>query len=228
MIVVPALDLSRGEAVRIVGGRFRRYGDPWEWLARFEGAKRVHIVDLDAALGRGSNLELALEISNTLSSEGKEVQLGGGLRDPEVVRKVLEAGAVPILGTLAYSQPQFIESVADGVMVAVDIKDGRVMVDGWKQVTRLGPHEAVSTFLAMGVRRFLVTDVTADGMLSGPSTALELPHKFGDARFTYAGGVRSVNDLIRLMEFGFEAAVVGRALYETDLLDELVRKGWEV
>lgn len=231
--VIPALDVSRGRAVRVVGGEIRSYGAPFYWLERFEGAKRVHVIDIDAALGEGSNLPLVLEVVKELGERGVEVQVGGGLRNLEAISKVMRAGAIPILGTLAYECPSILQKLGGKVIVAVDIREGRVMIRGWREGVSEKPEELIARFKDFGVEEFLITDVSSDGGLRGykglplPSGST-LPSMFEDLTFIYAGGIRSLEDLKRVSENGFSFAVVGRALYETYLLRQLVERGWEV
>lgn len=228
--VIPALDISNGKAVRIVNGRIRSYGDPFAWLQRFEKARRVHLIDIDAALGEGSNLDLILKIVRRAREGGTEVQVGGGLRNLEAISKVMENGAIPILGTLAYENPSILPSLGR-VIVAVDLRQGKVVIRGWREEIADRPEEVIARFRDLGVREFLITDVSSDGSLSGYSFSSPnppLPFQFQDLAFIYAGGIKSLEDLRKVSEEGFSYAVVGRALYETDLLEQLVERGWEV
>ncbi len=230
MRVIPALDISHGRAVRIVEGAFRFYGNPFQWLNRFERAKRIHIIDLDAALGKGSNLDLILEVVKDLTERGIEIQVGGGLRDLNTIRRVIEAGAFPILGTIAYERPTILRELAKEfpLIVAIDLREGKIMIEGWVKETTKQPEQAVSYFRSIGVKEFLITDINSDGRLSGYLGGISLPLSFPELAFMYAGGIRSIEDLERLSNDGFSSAVVGRAIYETDLMQELIERGWEI
>ena len=179
MIVIPAIDLHGGRCVRLFRGDPTAEtvydADPVEVAKRFEadGARRLHVVDLDAALGTGSNAEVILAICRNVAVP---VQLGGGLRTIDAVEGALEAGAArAILGTSAALNPGFlseaVEQFHDQVVVAIDVQDGHVMVEGWrKQGPRL--EEAVSSLRDAGAPRFLVTSIQQDGTMDGPDLAL--------------------------------------------------------
>jgi len=228
--VIPALDISHGRAVRIVEGDLRSYGNPYQWLNKFEGAKRIHIIDIDAALDKGNNLDLILEIVKDLTERGIETQVGGGLRDPITIRRVIEAGAFPILGTIAYERPTILRELAKDfpLIVAIDLKERKIMIRGWIKETTIEPEQAVSHFRDIGVKEFLITDIDSDGRLSGYLGGISLPSSFPELMFTYAGGIRDMEDLERLSNDGFSSAVVGRAIYETDLMQKLIERGWEI
>ena len=232
MIVIPAIDLRGGRCVRLFRGDYAAEtvydDDPVEVAVRFqtEGARRLHVVDLDAARQNGSNREIVREICRQVAIP---VQLGGGLRTLPAVERAIEDGAArTILGTAAALDPGFVaeavEHFGDHVLVAVDVKDGRVMTHGWQQE---GPRleDAVPTLTRAGVRRLLVTSVQKDGTMDGPdldlyARVLELT----DLPVVASGGVRVADDVRALRDLGLEAAVVGKALYSGTLrLEEVVR-----
>jgi phosphoribosylformimino-5-aminoimidazole carboxamide ribotide isomerase len=232
VIVIPAIDLRGGRCVRLFRGDPAAEtvydDDPAEVGARFqaEGARRLHVVDLDAARGDGSNRELVKEICRTVAIP---VQLGGGLRTLEEIERALRDGAArAILGTAAALDPGFVaEAVAgfgDAIVVAVDVRDGRVLTHGWRQE---GPRieEAVPALADAGAPRFLVTSVQKDGTMDGPDLELyvrmlELTH----VPIVASGGVRRADDVWTLRELGLEAVVIGKALYSGTLrLEEVVR-----
>ena len=229
MLVIPALDLSKGKAVRLVSGRFKDYGSPWEWVKRFKEARRVHVVDLDAALGFRSNAKLRNALINHLRESGSEVQVGGGLRDVRSVLEVIRLGGIPIVGTLAYREPESLANLLKrgSVIVAVDSLDGKVRIKGWREDSGLSVEEAIEKFSLMGVDSFLVTAISRDGNLKGIDPLLmNLPEKFNGLKLIYAGGVSTLEDLILVKEAGYWGAVVGRALYETELLETMRSRGW--
>jgi phosphoribosylformimino-5-aminoimidazole carboxamide ribotide isomerase len=125
-----------------------------------------------------------------------------------------------ILGALAFSEPSAIGKIrerfgADSVIVALDNRDGRIMVEGWKTATGLGIEEALLKFTKLGVRTFLITSIVQDGMLSGPDLeTLKQACQFPNAKVIAAGGIGSINDLTALKRIGVEGAVIGKALYE--------------
>lgn len=222
MIVVPAIDVRHGKAVRLHRGRpdeMTVYGDdPAEMAARLGagGAALIHMVDLDAALGEGHNRP---SILGAIRAAGVPVQVGGGLRSKEAVREVLEAGAArAVLGTEAVADPGFLRACVaehgERVVVAVDTDVGEVRVRGW---TEGAGHfgEVLARLADDGAPRFLVTAVARDGTLAGPD--LDLYRRtvaLTDRPVLASGGVGSLADLRALAGIGLEGVVVGKALYE--------------
>jgi phosphoribosylformimino-5-aminoimidazole carboxamide ribotide isomerase len=224
MQIIPAIDIMGGEVVRLRRGdenavtRFGAQGTPLE-LARLwceQGAEYLHLVDLDAALGRGDNGEVVKAIIDDI---GTPVQVGGGIRSPESARDLLDRGAGRVvLGSMALEEPGtvsvLLEEYGGGrLVVALDHRRGDVLWKGWKESTGRRLEEVLGEFAAAGVEWFLVTDVDRDGAMEGPD--LETYSRIrGEALIIASGGVRSLDDLLLLSETGVEAAVVGKALYE--------------
>ncbi len=215
-----------GEIVRLRHGDpktakvYSQFGGPVETAKKWqaEGAKKLHIIDLDAALGMGNNLSVIAEIAE---NTGFPIQVGGGIRNIEAVEKVLGLGVSQvILGALAFSDPQAVPQIQQAfgpksVIVALDNKDGKIMVEGWKTATALGMKEALEKFVALGVKMFLVTSITKDGTLSGPDLdTLREACQYPDVEVIAAGGIGCLNDLVALRSVGVEGAVIGKALYE--------------
>jgi phosphoribosylformimino-5-aminoimidazole carboxamide ribotide isomerase len=224
-MVVPAIDLRGGRCVRLLRGDPEHavvYGDdPVAMARRFEeaGAAMLHVVDLDAALEDGDNRAAIVSICEAVSIP---VQTGGGLHHLQDVDRVLALGASrAVLGTAAVRDPGFVrravELHGDRIVVAVDTRDGRVMVRGWRDAA--GPLERFLPALdAAGAPRFLVTSIGSDGTLEGPDLplyrqVLELTGR----PLIASGGVATAADLEALAALGAEAAVVGKALYEGTL-----------
>ncbi len=232
MIVIPAIDLRGGRCVRLFRGDYSAEtvydDDPVEVAVRFqtEGARRLHIVDLDAARGDGSNRGIVREICRAIAIP---VQLGGGLRTIAAVEEAVEDGAArAILGTAAALEPGFVaetvEHFGDHVLVAVDVKDGRLMTHGWREE---GPRveEAVPALTDAGAPRFLATSIQKDGTMDGPDLELyERVLALTDRPVVASGGVRVADDVRALRDLGLEAVVVGKALYSgTMRIEEVVR-----
>lgn len=232
MIVIPAIDLRAGRVVRLFRGDFDAEtvyeDDPVEVAVRFqsEGARRLHIVDLDAARGTGTNRDIVREICRAIAIP---VQLGGGLRTLPAVEEALEDGAArAILGTAAALDTAFVEDAVrhfhDRVVVAVDVRDGRVMTHAWQAE---GPRveEALPALSDAGTPRFLVTSIRMDGTMDGPDLDLyRLVLGLTERPAIASGGVRVADDVRELRDLGLEAAVVGKALYSGTLrLEEVVR-----
>jgi phosphoribosyl isomerase A len=222
MITIPAIDLMDGRVVRLVQGdprRARTYSpDPVGVAKGFAeaGALWLHVVDLDAALGSGSNRETVEAICRAVDVP---VQAGGGLRDDRAVAEVFEAGAArAVLGTLPVEDPEAFASLArtygDRLVVALDVRGDLVSLDGWRR--EAGPiTRALPGLAASGAERFLMTAVDADGTLEGPDVGLyRYASQLTDRPVIASGGVRSPADLLTLASAGVEAAVVGTAVYE--------------
>lgn len=232
MIAIPAIDLHGGRCVRLFRGDFEAettYDErPVDVAKRFEaeGARRLHVVDLDAARGTGSNREIVKEICRSVAIP---VQLGGGLRSTEAIEAALKDGAArAILGTAADPQTGFVAEVVerfgDQIVAAIDVKGGRVMTHGW-QAEGPGLEEAVAALHEVGVPRFLATSIARDGTMDGPDLALyERLLALTDRPVIASGGVRVADDVWALRELGLEAVVVGKALYSGTLqMREVVR-----
>jgi phosphoribosyl isomerase A len=222
VIVVPAIDLRGGRAVRLRHGdpeHETTYSeDPIRTAKQFEadGASLLHVVDLDAALGSGHNRDVVAAVCQAVSVP---VQTGGGLRSLDAVEAALAAGAArAVLGTAAALDPGFVreavERHGDRIVVSLDVQEDRVMVRGWREAA--GSLDEVLG--ALDAPRFLVTSIAVDGTLEGPD--LELSRRvlaLTDRPVLASGGVRDVADLRALAETGVEGVVVGKALYEGTL-----------
>jgi phosphoribosylformimino-5-aminoimidazole carboxamide ribotide isomerase len=232
MIVIPAIDLRGGRAVRLLRGNpadeTAYHDDPVEVATRFqeEGARRLHVIDLDAALEQGDNREVLREICQAVAIP---VQAGGGVRELPDIQAVLDLGAArAILGTTAALDPTFVaravEEFAERILVAVDVRGGHVMVKGW---TEEGP-ELEPTIAALdeaGAPRYLVTAIARDGTLDGPDLRL-YKHVLSvtDRPVIASGGVRTADYIWALRDAGCEASVTGKALYEKTLkLSQVIR-----
>jgi phosphoribosylformimino-5-aminoimidazole carboxamide ribotide isomerase len=199
------------------------YGsDPGETARRFEqdGARRLHVVDLDAAMGGPQQFEA---VRGIIESVGIPVEVGGGLRQIEEASSYRRAGADRLVfGTAVVADPGVVQLAVqlwtDSVAVALDARGGRVTVAGWQEITTFKPLELAERVKRWGVRRIQFTDVQRDGALTGPNLAViaDLAHRTGLA-VTAAGGVATLDDLRRLKdleEIGVDEVIVGRALYE--------------
>jgi phosphoribosylformimino-5-aminoimidazole carboxamide ribotide isomerase len=233
MIVIPAIDLRGGRAVRLRRGdpseETAYANDPVEVAQRFQeqGARRLHVIDLDAALGEGDNREAIGAICRAVVVP---VQVGGGIRSLEAAAAVFEAGAArAILGTAAAADDSFVaravEEFAERVVVAVDVRGGHLMIDGWREE---GPalEAAISGLNEAGAPRYLVTAIARDGTLDGPDLTLyRQVLKLTDRPVIASGGVRNAEDVWALRDVGCEAAVTGKALYEKTLKLSQVTRG---
>ena len=233
MIVIPAIDLRGGRAVRLVRGNpaeeTEYSADPVEVAERFqeEGARRLHVVDLDAALEQGSNNDVVKAICHAVAIP---VQVGGGIRTLESISAMLEQGASrAILGTAAAATDaavvaRAVEEFAEHVVVSLDVRGGHLMTRGW---TEEGPvlEEVLPALNEAGAARYLVTAIARDGTLEGPDMALYgRVLKLTDQPVIASGGVRDADDVWALRDLGCEAVVTGKALYERTLkLSQVIR-----
>ena len=230
MILYPAIDIRGGRAVRLVQGDYEREtafdADPLEAALRWvdQGARALHVVDLDGARARAPvNIE---HLTRICAEVEVPVQAGGGLRRAEDVAAVLAAGASrAILGTAALADPALVEALAAEhgarIVVSADARGGAVAVEGWERQTELSPPEVVSDLAARDVRVFVFTPVEVDGTLEGPGLAALRPvaeaAKAAGAELIYSGGVGTLDHLRELVAAELAAVtgvIVGRALYE--------------
>jgi phosphoribosylformimino-5-aminoimidazole carboxamide ribotide isomerase len=227
VILLPAIDIRGGKAVRLRQGDFDQEtvynDDPLEAARDWAdaGARFLHVIDLDGAReGKPQNLEHLERIASELTVP---VQYGGGLRDVAAVRDALAAGAARvILGTAAYSDVEFLDTCVATwparVMVAIDVRGGRVSVAGWTKATQMLAEDVIERMQRRGVRQFVYTNVDRDGMLEGPD--LEEVRRIGEiirGRFLYSGGIGSLDDfrgLCSLRLVNLAGVVSGKALYE--------------
>ncbi|MCL5876961.1 MAG: 1-(5-phosphoribosyl)-5-[(5-phosphoribosylamino)methylideneamino]imidazole-4-carboxamide isomerase [Candidatus Bathyarchaeota archaeon] len=227
MQLIPAIDLMSGKIVRLTRGEAEtaksyesQFGTPLKAAERWksEGAGKLHIIDLDAAFSIGDNRAVIAEIAKNVSLP---IQVGGGIRSYETAEKLLKTGiAQVILGSLAFSNPDVIPKILnrfgrDSVIVALDNRNGRIMVEGWQTETPLAVDDALEKYTQLGVQTFLITSIAQDGMLSGPDLqTLNAATMFPEAKIIAAGGIGSIGDLTALKQIGCEGAVIGKALYE--------------
>ena len=227
MQLIPAIDLMNGKIVRLSRGEAKtaktyesKFGTPLEAAKRWrdEGAGKLHIIDLDAAFGIGDNKSVIAEVAKNVKLP---IQVGGGIRSFEIAEKLFKTGVTQvILGALAFSDPSAIGKIqkkfgAESVIVALDNKDGQIMVEGWKTATAMTVEDALEKYSALGVHRFLITSIAQDGMLNGPDLhTLSQATVYPNAKIIAAGGIGSIGDLAALKEIGVEGAVIGKALYE--------------
>jgi phosphoribosylformimino-5-aminoimidazole carboxamide ribotide isomerase len=226
MIVVPAIDLRGGRVVRLRQGLVQQetvYGtDPGEAARRWEaeGARRLHVVDLDAAISGRPQFDAVASIIDAVSVP---VGIGGGLRVLENAMRYRDRGAERlILGTAAIAAPGVVQEAVrlwpDAVAVALDAREGKVAVAGWQEVTTVDVLDLVARVREWGVRRVQYTDVVRDGTLVGPNLAgIEQVARASGLRITAGGGVSTLEDLRKLHALdaiGVDEVVVGKALYD--------------
>jgi len=229
MIIYPALDLRGGQVVRL------RQGDPaqqttystdpiataQQWID--QGARWLHVVNLDGALGTASENEAVVRsLARLAAMTGVAVQFGGGLRSAEDVARAFDLGVTRVMiGTLAVSQPNVVADLiaqygADRIVLALDGRDGKIVTHGWQQASTVTPVQLGRQFVALGARHALYTDVGRDGTLGGidVSGTAELARDTG-LQVIASGGLRSLEDVRELAATEAVAGVIlGKALYE--------------
>ena len=221
--LLPAVDVSSGQAVRLVqgaAGTETSYGDPAEAALAWQeaGAEWIHLVDIDAAFGRGSN---GPQIADVISRLSVNVELSGGIRNDAALDRALATGCTRVvIGTAALEDPDWVAGViadhGDRIAVGLDVRGTRLAARGW---TSDGGEldDALDPLEAAGCARYVVTDIDKDGMLRGPN--LDLLRRVcarTDAPVVASGGVSSLDDLraiARLVPNGVEGAIMGKALY---------------
>jgi phosphoribosylformimino-5-aminoimidazole carboxamide ribotide isomerase len=227
MILLPAIDILEGKAVRLAQGSFEQRteydADPLDAARRWvsEGARALHVVDLDGARsGEPVNLEHVRRIASEVDVP---VQVGGGLRHIESVRAAIDAGAARvILGTAAYEDVDLLDAAVaeyqDRVVVSIDARQGKLAGAGWTEQTDIPIESVIEGMTLRGVRRFVYSSIERDGMLAGPD--LEGARRVAEAvrgSYIYSGGVSSPEDLralARLRQVNLAGVIVGKALYE--------------
>ncbi|MGM0397494.1 MAG: 1-(5-phosphoribosyl)-5-[(5-phosphoribosylamino)methylideneamino]imidazole-4-carboxamide isomerase [Halobacteriota archaeon] len=221
--VIPAVDVKDGEAVQLVQGERgtgSRYGDPVAAAQRWvdEGARALHLVDLDGAFdGERAN---AAAIQSIVDAVSVPVQLGGGIRTAEDARSLLDGGVERVIvGTAAVENPDIVAAISEThpgtVVVSLDAKDGEVVVSGWTEGTGLDPAEAATRYEELGAAAILFTDVDVEGRQTGVRTGpVEAVVDAVDIPVIASGGVATVDDVRALADAGAGAVVVGTALYE--------------
>jgi phosphoribosylformimino-5-aminoimidazole carboxamide ribotide isomerase/phosphoribosylanthranilate isomerase len=221
--ILPAIDVKEGVAIRLVQGELdkqSKYGDPIEIATQFvaSGASWIHLVDLDAAFGLGNNFEV---LASVIKSVDIKIELSGGIRDDESLNRALSTGCTRInLGTAALEQPEWTESVikkhGDKIAVGLDVRGRQLSARGW---TKSGGDlfEAITRLDKVGCARYVLTDITRDGTLTGPNLELlKEVTSFTKTPIVASGGISSLTDvktLTQLTNDGVEGVIIGKALY---------------
>lgn len=230
MIIIPAIDIRGGQCVRLLQGDYDRetvYGaDPVEMALRWQslGAERLHVVDLDGARdGAGVNREIIARIAGSLTIP---VQTGGGMRNEESIRWMLEHGVERcVVGTTAALDGDtarvLFERFGDSLILGLDARDGKVAVQGWRQILDIKAVDLAVRLVNAGARRIIYTDIARDGMQTGANlTSLRTLAQSVDVPVIASGGIGSLDDIISLRpleRWGVEGVITGKALYEGTL-----------
>ncbi|MFT6337697.1 MAG: phosphoribosylformimino-5-aminoimidazole carboxamide ribotide isomerase [Saprospiraceae bacterium] len=225
MIKIPAIDLINGTCVRLTKGEFDQstmYNtDPVEIAKKYEkaGAKKIHIVDLDAARGIRSNKEFIYQIAQETNLD---VQTGGGIKSKDQIESFFEHGIkAVIIGSKAVTDRDEVKSWVkqyggDKIIIGADVRNRKIAIDGWLSTSEEDISDFMLDYTISGANTFLCTDIQKDGMLEGTSNVLYkfLRIKFPDVKLIASGGVSSIRDLELLEEMEMYSCVIGKALFE--------------
>jgi phosphoribosylformimino-5-aminoimidazole carboxamide ribotide isomerase len=226
--IIPAIDIIDGRCVRLAQGDYSRqtvYGDPLDMALHYRdaGLKRLHLVDLDGAKA-SYPIHLAI-LERIATTTGLDIQYGGGIKSKTALASVLNAGASrAIAGSMAISAPEiFRECLSEfspaRLILGADVRNGWIATHGWLENSRTSLQEIIRQFLPDGLSQVVCTDISKDGMLSGPNFELykELLETFPSLSITVSGGISSMDDIVRLNEAGMQSVIVGKALYEKQI-----------
>jgi len=233
MKIIPAVDLMNGQVVRLYKGDPKQktvYSDnPIEIAKKWEanGADMLHIVDLDATLGIGSNVSIIKKILQEISIP---VEVAGGLRDKSIVMDVSKISKRIVLGTLAFNDKPLLKTLlselgSEKIVISVDHKDGKIVINGWQKNTGIPVLDAINDFLDMGFTEFLLTNVSRDGTMEGPDLEfLEQTCRLTNTNVIASGGISNVNDVKNVKEKNAFGVILGKALYENKISIEDAKK----
>lgn len=235
--IIPAIDIIGGKCVRLSQGDYNAKTEydasPVDMVKRFvdHGFTRIHAVDLDGAkAGKPCNLSTLEKMA--MASDAARIEWGGGIKTDDDMRDSVNAGcAYAVIGSVAAKQPELFDKWLkqygnEMLVLGADLRDGKVAVSGWLGTTDITIDDIVTRFLPGGLTQAIVTDISRDGMLQGPSFDLytEIQRRYDTVDFTVSGGISSAGDVARCAELGLRRVIVGKALYEGRVsLNELER-----
>ena len=229
MKIIPAIDLMEGKVVRLYKGDPSKktiYSEnPLEIAKKWEvaGADMIHLVDLDATLGNGSNFETLRSIAKSVNIP---VQVAGGLRNEKIIDEALEFAQRVVIGTLAFNDEAALGSLLvtygnEKLVISVDHNDGLIVVNGWQQTTKIPLIDAVNDFIKMGFSEYLSTSIVRDGTLEGPDLEpLKIVNEIENVNLIVSGGISNIDDVIKVKELDPFGVILGKALYENHVTIE--------
>ena len=229
MKIIPAIDLIEGKVVRLYKGdpdKKTIYSDnPLDIAKKWEaaGADMLHLVDLDATLGIGSNFEV---IRNVAKSVKIPVQVAGGLRNEKIIENALEFAQRIVIGTLAFKDKTALGKLLAAygkkkLVISVDHNDGMIVVNGWQQTTKILLIDAVNEFVEMGFTEYLSTNISRDGTLHGPDLkSLQEINEINNVNLIVSGGISNIEDVMKVKELNPSGVILGKALYENQITIE--------
>jgi len=233
MKIIPAIDLMNGQVVRLYKGDPKQktvYSDnPVEIAKKWEanGADMLHLVDLDATLGMGSNLSIIKKILGAISIP---VQVAGGLRNESLILDVAKISSRVVIGTLAFKDKEILKKLLlslgpEKIVISVDHIDGEIVIHGWQDKTGIKLIDSIKEFLEMGFTEFLLTNVSKDGTMEGPDLEfLEQACSLKKINVIASGGISNVNDVSNVKSKNAFGVILGKALYENKISIEGAKK----
>ena len=233
MKIIPAIDLMEGKVVRLYKGdpdKKTIYSDnPLEIAKKWEsaGADMIHLVDLDATLGRGSNFD---SLKNIVKSVKIPVQVAGGLRNEKIIEEALKFATRVVIGTLAFKDKTALDRLlatygSEKLVISVDHNDGKIVTNGWKETTSLELVSTVKELVKNGFTEFLSTNINRDGTLQGPDVKWlsSLSGKFfqiNNVNVIASGGISNIGDVMSVKKLNPFGVILGKALYENQVTIE--------
>ena len=226
MKIIPAIDLMEGKVVRLYKGDPNKktiYSEnPLEIAKKWEsvGADMIHLVDLDATLGSGSNFDL---LKNIAESVKIPVQVAGGLRNEKIIESALEFAQRAVIGTLAFKDKTALGKLLtrydnEKLVISVDHNDGLIVVNGWQQTTKISLIDAVTEFIEMGFSEYLSTSIVRDGTLQGPDLKpLQEINEISKINLIVSGGISNIEDVMKVKKLNPFGVILGKALYENQI-----------
>ena len=226
MKIIPAIDLMDGQVVRLYKGDPKQKtvysNDPLSIAKKWQdaGADMLHIVDLDATIGTGSNLDLIEKITKELSIP---VEVAGGLRSEEIIDRAISFSSRVVIGTLAFKDKELLQQIAkkynySKIVISVDHIDGSIVTHGWQESTKTPLLDAIIEFVDMGFTEFLLTNVSKDGTMEGPDLEyLEKACNIQNANVIASGGISNIDDVSDVQTKNAFAVILGKALYENKI-----------
>ena len=232
MKVIPAIDIMDNKVVRLVKGdpnnKTVYSSDPIGMAKKWEkaGADMLHVVDLDATLGTGSNLQTIKKISESVSIP---VESAGGLRTKEIIENALQFSSQVVLGTVAFKNKEILEEVSkkfgkERIVISADQMEGKIVISGWTESTGIQLIEGIENFVRLGYSQFLITTVERDGTLHGPDLdSLQKACNIKNVNIIASGGISSLQDIVNVKKCGAYGVILGKALYDGKISVEEVK-----
>jgi len=233
MKIIPAIDLMEGKVVRLYKGNPEKktiYSEnPLEIAKKWEsaGADMLHLVDLDATLGSGSNFDLLKDIVESVKIP---VEVAGGFRNEKIVEEALGFAQRVVIGTLAFKDKTVLDKLLktygnEKLVISVDHKDGLIVVNGWQQTTDVALIDAVNDFIKMGFSEYLSTSIVRDGTLDGPDLeSLKMVNEIKNVNLIVSGGISNIEDIVKVKELDPFGVILGKALYENQVTIEEAKR----